>query len=169
MIGARKGVQNKSPIIGVYGVNREGSGDMYPKGGNMLHTIRAIVDDDARWRGILRGLNRTFRHQTVSGQQVRDYISREAGVDLGRVFEQYLTTTRIPVFEFKIEGTTLSYRWANVVAGFDMPVKVGIPGLGTRLLHPTETWQTMAVPSPEAADLAVDENFYVTQRQERPY
>jgi aminopeptidase N len=135
---------------------------MYPKGGNMLHTIRQIIDDDAKWRGILRGLNRTFRHQTVTGRQVEDYISREAGVDLSRVFAQYLTTTQVPDFQFKVEGATLSYRWANVVPGFDMPLRVNIPGLGTRVLRPTETWQTLTVNSPEAADLTVDENFYVT-------
>ena len=126
------------------------------------------MGDDARWRGILRGLNRTFRQQTVSGQQVRDYISREAGIDLSEVFEQYLTTTRIPAFEFKVEGTTLSYRWANVVAGFAMPLRVSVPGLGTQLLHPTEAWQTMAVASAQEADLTVDENFYVTQRRVLP-
>jgi aminopeptidase N len=164
VIGSRRGIQNRSPVLGIFGVNHEGSGDMYPKGGNMLHTIRTIIDDDARWRGILRGLNQTFRHQTVSGQQVRDYISREAGIDLGKVFEQYLTTTMIPSFEYRVEGTTLSYHWANVVRGFDMLIRVNIPGLGTRVLHATEAWQTLAVTSPQAAELMVDENFYVTQR-----
>jgi len=162
VIGTRVGIRNDRPIVPAYGVNAEGSGDMYPKGGNMLHTIRQIVDDDARWRGILRGLQRTFRHQTVTGRQVEDYISREAGIDLSKVFAQYLTTTMVPDFQFKAEGTTLSYRWANVVAGFDMPVRVNVPGLGTRVLHPTEAWQTLAVTSPRAAELVVDENFYVT-------
>jgi aminopeptidase N len=164
MIGLRQGVRNDRPVIPAYGVNAEGSGDMYPKGGNMLHTIRAIIDDDARWRGILRGLNQRFRHQTVTGQLIRDYISHEAGIDLGKVFAQYLTTTRIPAFEYRAAGGTLSYRWADVVPGFDMPVRVNVPGLGTRVLHPTETWQTMEAPSPQAAELTVDENFYVTVR-----
>jgi len=137
---------------------------MYPKGGNMLHTIRAIIDDDARWRGILRGLQQTFRHQTVTGRQVQDYISREAGVDLSKVFAQYLTTTQIPVFEYRVEGGALSYHWANVVPGFDMPVRINVPGLGTRTVRPTESWQSLAVSAPNAAELTVDENFYVTQR-----
>jgi aminopeptidase N len=164
VIGTRVGIRNDRPIIPAYGVNAEGSGDMYPKGGNLLHTIRQIIGDDAKWRGILRGLNATFRHQTVTGEQVQDYISREAGLDLSRVFAQYLTTTMVPAFEYKVEGATLSYRWANVVAGFDMPVRVNIPGLGTRLLHPTEAWQTMPVGSAQAAELTVDDNFYVTVR-----
>jgi aminopeptidase N len=162
VIGTRVAIRNDRPIVPAFGVNAQGSGDMYPKGGNMLHTIRQIIDDDAKWRGILRGLNRTFRHQTVTGRQVEDYISREAGVDLSRVFAQYLSTTQVPDFQFKVEGATLSYRWANVVPGFDMPLRVNIPGLGTRVLRPTETWQTLTVNSPEAADLTVDENFYVT-------
>jgi aminopeptidase N len=168
MIGARAGVRNDRPIIPTYGVNAQGSGDMYPKGGNMLHTIRAIIDDDAKWRDILRGLNQHFRHQTVTGRQVEEFISTQAGIDLSKVFAQYLTTTRIPVFEYRVEGLesgrggTLSYRWADVVRGFDMPVRVSIPGLGTELLRPTEAWQTLQVTSPRAADLTVDENFYVT-------
>src|SRR6266568_7008978 len=120
MIGARSGIRNDRPIVPVFGVNAQGSGDMYPKGGNMLHTIRAIIDDDAKWRDILRGLNKTFWHQTVTGAQVQEYISREAGIDLSRVFAQYLTTTQIPAFEYRIESGKISYHWANVVSGFDM-------------------------------------------------
>jgi aminopeptidase N len=164
LIGLRHIVRNDRPIVPAYGVNAEGSGDMYPKGANLLHTIRQIVNDDAKWRGILRGLTATFRHQTVTGRQVEDYISREAGTDLSKVFEQYLTTTQIPEFEFKVEGGSLSYRWANVVPGFGMPLEVNVPGLGDRLLHPTEQWQTLPVTSPDAAQLEVDENWYVTAR-----
>jgi aminopeptidase N len=164
VIGTRAGIRNDRPIIPAYGVNAEGSGDKYPKGGNLLHTIRQIIGDDAQWRGILRGLTATFRHQTVTGLQVQDYISRAAGLDLSRVFAQYLTTTMVPAFEYRVEGTTLSYRWANVVAGYDMPVRVNIPGLGTRLLHPTEAWQALPVGSAQAAELTVDDSFYVTVR-----
>jgi len=162
IIGSRRGIRNVSPIQGVYGVNNDGSGDMYPKGGNMLHTIRTVLDNDVTWRAILRGLNQTFRHQTVTARQVEDYMSREAGIDLSHIFQQYLTTTMIPEFEYRVSGGTLSYHWANVVPGFDMPLRVSIPGLGTRLLHPTEAWQTLAVNSPDAAQLEVDENYYVT-------
>ena len=130
----------------------------------MLHTIRAIIDDDAKWRDILRGLNKTFEHQTVTGKQFQDYISREAGIDLSKVFAQYLSTTKIPVFEYRVQGSTLSYHWANVVPGFDMPIRVNVPGGGTRLLHPTEAWQTFEA-SPRAGELMVDENFYVTASQ----
>jgi aminopeptidase N len=169
MIGTRAGIRNDRPIIPpAWGVNAEGSGDMYPKGGNMLHTVRAVIDDDAKWRDILRGLNQTFRHKTITGQEVRDYISREAGIDLSKVFAQYLTTAKIPRLEYRVAGGTLSYRWADVISGFDMPVWVNVPGLGTRQLRPTEAWQTLAAPSPRAAELRVDEDFYVTTRNVAP-
>jgi hypothetical protein len=172
MIGARRGVRNDRPVVPVFGVNAQGSGDMYPKGGNMLHTIRAVIDDDAKWRDILRGLNQRFRHQTVTGRQVQEFISGQAGIDLSKIFAQYLTTTQIPLLDYRVaggvergSGAVLEYRWTNVVQGFDMPVRVQIPELGTRLLHPTGSWQSLEVPSHRAAELTVDENFYVTAAQ----
>jgi aminopeptidase N len=163
VIGVRKNVENDEPIVGRYGVNDEGSGDMYYKGGNMLHTIRQIVADDEKWRGILRGLQQTYRHQTVTGDEIESYIGREAGVDLSKVFAQYLTTTRIPVFEYRVDGGTLRYRWTDVVAGFDMPLRVRLSTAGWTLLHPTTEWQTAPIASP--AELRVDENFYVVTRR----
>jgi aminopeptidase N len=164
-VGTRRGIRNDEPIIPAYGVNAKGSGDMYPKGGNMLHTIRQIVNDDERWRGILRGLNETFRHQTVMGSQIQDFISQHAGIDLSRVFEQYLRTTQIPVLEYSVQGTMLSYRWSNVVPGFDMPVRATIGSSQPLLLQPTEQWQTMTLPA--AGEFRADVNFYITAREVR--
>src|SRR5678815_2362182 len=123
-IGQRKLIRNDEPIIGAYGVNHEGSGDMYDKGANMLLTIRQLVDDDARWRGILRGLGKAFWHQTVTTRQIEDYMSTQSGLDLSRIFDEYLRTTKVPTLEYKLQGSRLSYRWANVVPGFAMPVRV---------------------------------------------
>ena len=164
VIGERASVQNDAPIVGVYGVQRRGSGDMYFKGANMLHTIRQVIGDDERWRQILRGLNETFGRQTVTGDQVTEYISRQAGMDLSRVFAQYLTTTRLPVLEYRISGSTLSYRWTDVVPGFDMPVRAMLGGGGYTLLRPTTAWQTAPHTLASPADFRVDENFYVVAR-----
>ena len=76
---------------------------MYYKGGSMLHMMRQIVGNDETWRGMLRGLNKTFWHQTVTGAQVQAYINKQAGMDFSKVFEQYLTTTKIPVLEYKVD------------------------------------------------------------------
>ena len=166
--GVRENIENDRPIVGAYGVNSEGSGDMYYKGGNMLHTIRQIVNDDAKWRSILRGLQSTFRRQTVTSQQVEDYISRRAGVDLSKVFAEYLTTTRIPVLEYKIDGRKLSYRWADVVPGFDMPVRLKLSNTGWTTVRPTETWKTATLRLQDPAAFAVEEDFYVIPRDVGP-
>jgi len=160
-VGVRRGIRNDRPIIPAYGVNASGSGDMYPKGGTMLHTIRQIVDNDEKWRGILRGLNKTFWHQTVMGSQVEQYISREAGTDLSKVFAQYLTTTKVPVLEYAVDGATVRFRWTNVVPGFNMPVRVRLAGDAFDWVRPTEQWQTAKFALASAADFKVDVNFYV--------
>lgn len=164
--GVRRGVQNDRPVIGPYGVNAEGSGDMYYKGANMLHTVRQLVGDDARWRGVLRGLQATFRHQTVTGAAVQAYMSQAAGLDLSRVFAQYLTTTRLPTLEYAVRGRRLRYRWADVVPGFAMPVRVAFAAGNSAVLRPTARWQTIRRrPGPAGVPaLRVDENYYVLTR-----
>ncbi|MEO6526863.1 MAG: M1 family metallopeptidase, partial [Gemmatimonadaceae bacterium] len=161
VIGTRRGIRNDRPIIPAYGVNDQGSGDMYPKGGNMLHTMRQIVNDDAKWLGILRGLNSSFARQTVMGKQIEDYMSREAGYDFGRVYDQYLRSAMIPTFEYRITGDTLEYRWSTVVPGFDMPLRVTLDWPEMTLIHPTTSWQRVRVRLPNASDFRVDPNFYV--------
>jgi aminopeptidase N len=169
MIGSRRNIKNDGPIIGTYGVNSEGSGDVYYKGGNMLHTIRQLIDDDEKWRGILRGLQSTFWHQTVTGAQVQAYINAHAGIDLTKVFQQYLTTPNIPVLEYKVAGTTLSYRWASVVPGFAMPVRAAVGDTSSfMLLHPTETWKAFGKPVAATDSLRVDRNFLVIARPASP-
>lgn len=164
IIGNRRGIRNDRPIIPAYDVNDQGSGDMYPKGGEMLHTIRQIVDNDEKWRGILIGLNKTFWHQTVMGKQIEDALSKETGVNLQKVFDQYLRTTMIPTFEYRIEGSTLHYRWNTVVPGFDMPIKVTLSGANMSLLRPTTAWQSAPLSLANTADFRVDANFYVNPR-----
>ncbi len=159
VLGTRKGIKNDKPIIGYYNVNNEGSGDMYPKGGNMLHTLRQIVNDDEKWRGILRGLNSTFYHQTVTTKQIEDYLSQQVGIDLSTVFNQYLRDTRIPTLEYFFKDNQVGYRWTNCVSGFNMPVKVTLNGK-EELLQPETEWKSIPVIS-KNSKLEIDKNFYV--------
>ena len=160
--GVRSGIENARPIIPEFGVNAEGPGDMYSKGGNMLHTIRQLVDDDDRWRGILRELNREFRHSVVTGEQIRRFISEQAGVELDPVFRQYLETAALPVLEYRIDGGSLRYRWAEAVAGFDMPVDARLGAGACTRLEPTGEWRTVPIGDP--AGFGVDRDFYVMVR-----
>ncbi len=157
--GTRVNIANDRPIIGFYDVNYEGSGDMYSKGANMLHTIRQIINDDELWRQILRGLNKEFYHQTVHSEQIQDFISENAGINLDPVFDQYLRDTRIPTFEYALLNGKLRYRWGNCIKGFTMKVKVYLNDK-EHWLEPTAKWQNLN--SDEVIEtVSVDKDFYV--------
>jgi len=159
VIGTRKGIHNDKPIIGKYNVNDQGSGDMYPKGGNMLHTLRQVVNDDQKWRDILRGLNRDFYHQTVTTAQIENYLSEHIGRDLSAFFDQYLRDVRIPELVYQLSGNRLKYKWGNSVDGFSIPVKVYLDGK-EKWLTPTTDWQELNGVKTNTT-LKVDPNFYV--------
>jgi aminopeptidase N len=165
IIGSRRNIQNDRPIIASFGVEHEGSSDMYYKTGSMLHMIRQVIDDDEKWRAILRGMNVAFYHKTVTGAAVREYINRRSRIDFNPVFAQYLTTTRIPTLEYVVGDSTVQCRWVNVVPGFAMPVRVIVDGV-RQWLHPSELWQSVKVRAARAGGtLTVDPDFYVTSRQ----
>jgi aminopeptidase N len=161
VIGTRKLIANDKNIIGPYGVNEGGSGDMYYKGGNLLHSIRQLVKDDEKFRKILRGLNSTFYHRTVTTRQVEDYISSQAGMDLSKIFDQYLRSIKIPELEYKVSATSISFRWVNAVEGFNMPVKLSD---GT-WLNATTSWKELPVNEQMKNGIVVDRNFYITVKK----
>lgn len=136
--GVQRSISNDVPIIGKYGVRNEGSGDMYPKGASMLHTIRQVIDNDEKFRQILRGLNKDFHHQTVTTEQIEKYISDKSGIDFSSVFNQYLRTTDVPVLEYSQKGNELKFKYSNVVKNFKLPLKVN-----GEWIKPTEEWQTV--------------------------
>ncbi|MBC7873773.1 MAG: M1 family metallopeptidase [Ferruginibacter sp.] len=168
VLGIRENISNDKPLIGPYGVNQEGSSDMYNKGANLLHTIRQVIDNDSVFRKIMRGLNKDFYHKTVDTKDVEIYFSRQSGKDLSRIFDQYLRTIKIPLLEYKIQNNKLSYRWANCNPGFDMPVRVEIKDdMVTGLwLKPTTGWKTTTLATGmKSKELKVDKNFYVTVKK----
>jgi aminopeptidase N len=157
--GTRKKILNDKPIIGNYNVNNSGSGDMYYKGANMLHTLRQIINNDEKWRSILVGLNKDFYHQTVTTQQIEDYIDKYFKVDLKPFFEQYLRTIKIPTLDYKLENNKLSYRWSNVVDGFSIPVNVFINST-SQWIRPTSRWKKLSSDN-KIITFSVDNNFYI--------
>ena len=159
VIGTRKGIKNDRPIIGNYNVNNEGSGDMYSKGGNMLHTLRQLVDNDEKWRDILRGLNTEFYHKTVTTKDIEDYISKKTGKDLSAFFNQYLRTTKIPILEYKFSKNKMTYRYTNIVADFDMPIRIFI-GEKPQWLFPTSDWKSDTLKG-DISKFKIDKNFYI--------
>lgn len=159
--GVRFNISNQTPIIGNYGLNSEGSGDMYNKGNALLHTLRQIVNNDESWRAMLRGLNKEFYHQVVTTQQVEDYIAKSLNLDLKGFFDQYLRDIRIPVFEYAVRNGNLVYKWANCNETFDMPLKIYVNGKEQVLKPKAYEAQRLKLDTQEAVTIKVDPNFYV--------
>ncbi|KHJ36907.1 aminopeptidase N [Pedobacter glucosidilyticus] len=155
VLGLRNNIQNDKPIVGPYGVNQEGSGDMYYKGANMLHTLRTIVNNDTLWRELLIGLNRDFALKTVSGKDVIDYINQKTKINFTPIFQQYLEYKNIPVLELKKEKKGFSYRWKCDVPDFNMPLQVNINHKILKL-KPTSSWQNIP-----GSTFMVDANYYI--------
>lgn len=159
VIGTRRSIRNDRPLIGTYNVHHEGSGDMYYKGANTLHTLRQLVDDDAKWRDILRGLNKEFYHQTISSKQLENYLSEETGINLTQFWDQYLRTTKIPKLEYKLDGSKMSFRYTNVVKGFDMPITISVNG-NEKWIVPKEEWTTETFPK-TIKKVVIKKDFYI--------
>lgn len=150
-VGIRRGIRNDRPIIPpAYGVNAQGSGDMYPKGGNLLHAIKHSMNNDEKFRQILRGLNKDFYHKTVNSTQVENYINQKAGFNYSKVFDQYLRDTTIPSFEFEISGNTVKYRYTNCIKGFNLPITLNNKKTVVRL-EPTDQWKTATLTKEQLA------------------
>ena len=163
VIGTRRNIANDKPIIGIYNVNQEGSSDMYFKGSNMLHTLRQLIEDDEKWRKILRGLNMTFYHQTVTTEQIENYISEQSEIDLTAFFNQYLRTTQIPTLEYSINKKEMKYRWINIVNDFDMPIQIKI-NESAQWLYPESEWQTLKTES-KILKFKIDSDFYIDHKK----
>ncbi|WP_276090809.1 M1 family metallopeptidase [Pedobacter sp. JY14-1] len=160
--GIRQNIMNDMPIIGPYHVNTEGSGDMYYKGANMIHNIRQLIHNDEKFRAILRGLNQTFHHQTVTTHQIENYIAVQSGLNLNKVFDQYLRHKDLPVLEYDISKGRLSYRWRADVRNFDMPVKVSLKPGRYDWIYPSSTWKAVPLASGISKNnFKADPNFYI--------
>ena len=133
---------------------------MYSKGANLLHTIRQLAKDDEVWRKTLRGLNKEFYHSTVTTGEIEEYISKSIGMDLSKVFDQYLRDHRVPVFEYEITNGVLMYRWDNVIDGFNMPLEVIIDGENTQL-YPTLEFKQIPIKN---LYINVDEDYYIFKK-----
>ncbi|MGZ3834884.1 MAG: M1 family metallopeptidase, partial [Mucilaginibacter sp.] len=160
--GLRQGIQNESPIVGVYGVNKEGSGDMYPKGAVLFNMVRTIINDDDKWRNILRGLNKTFYHQTVTYDDIINYIDKESGMNLSSVFDQYLRYKGLPTLQITWQGGKPYCKWIADAKGFTMPVRVRVKGGEFKFITPTTTLKAFDLPGATKDNLEVDTfNFYI--------
>lgn len=165
VVGLRKNIRNDIPVQGPYGVNKEGSTDMYYKGSNMLHTIRHIMADDSLFKAMLREMNHRFHQAVVTGAQVEQFISAYSGIDLSRIFDQYLRTTHVPELQWTVHRGQLYVRFANCVNGLVMPVGILVNG-EQRTVPISDQW---SIPAhglrARTTTLQADRNWYITTKR----
>jgi aminopeptidase N len=164
--GKKQNVKNDRSIIGPFGVNHEGSGDMYDKGQLVLNTLRHVIADDDLWFGILREMSAEFRHQSIDGQQIFDFINEKTSMDLDYFFEQYFRNTNLPRLMVSIQKkgdkVTASYKWQSDVADFNMPIKVTTATGKMELIYPnTKKYQTIDLMGLHPDDFSVAEDQYL--------
>lgn len=140
--GEWNNIRNERPMIGDYGVNKEGPGDIYDKGAAIMHMIRVMTDDDEKFRSMLRGLTEYYHCQTVTTQQVENFIAIRTGLDLTPFFNQYLRMAKVPEFEYTLSKGVLSYRYNNMVPDLKLPVTLTSKKATTTLM-PSSDWQFM--------------------------
>ncbi|BFM41846.1 M1 family metallopeptidase [Flavobacterium sp. CFS9] len=164
MAGRFRTIDNDKPIIGRYGINEDGSNDNYVKGWAIMHMIGSIIDNDDKFRKILRGLNHDFHNKTVTTNEIETYISTKSGINFDYLFDQYLRTNKVPVLEYKYKNGALSYRYTHCNENFAMPVKSNWSK--DNWIHPTTSWQSLPVNDKDATtDLKIDLNFYITLKK----
>jgi aminopeptidase N len=159
--GYKTKVQNRTPIITKRGVHQTPPQDQYFKGALFLHTLRNVVNDDAKWWKIVRGVYDTFKYRNTMTEDIVAYVEKQTGRTLGPVFDQYLRYTALPVLELRFDQPgSVSYRWKTDVAGFAMPVKVGAPG-AWQTVEATNDWKTLETPLTKETFKVGTEWFYV--------
>ena len=159
--GQSKNVRNDKPIIGQFGVNREGSGDMYYKGSLLLNTLRHVVNNDTKWWAILLKYSETYKKQIIDTPTVIAFFNAETGRNLTPIFNQYLNYKSIPQLEIKGYKNRFQYRWKTEEPNFEMPVDIMIGDKKVRL-NATNEWKKAGEVIASFEDLKVlTDQFYI--------
>lgn len=160
--GQRHAIKNNRPIIGEYGVNQEGSSDMYYKGSNIINTLRSLVKDDELWWKTLREFTNQFAYKTTTTQEVVDFFSQAFIRDLDAFFNQYLYYKNIPELIFKTDKKTnkLQYKWHADVESFDMPVEIKIDKKSHWLFPKATVWKSLKIKPGQVLDID-KKRFYI--------
>ena len=136
--------RNARPIVGVPDVHSKGSSDMYAKGSAVMHTVRSLVENDSLWFDLIKTMTNHFKYQTIDGRDVLNYINQKSGKNFDNIFQQYLYSSKLPVFEYYFTGfgrnKKLNYRW-KAIESFNMPIKVRLDGNFYKWVYPTSEWQ----------------------------
>lgn len=158
--GLKNRIENDKPIIGLYGVNKEGSGDMYPKGALLLNTLRHVINDDNRWWKLLLDYSNTYKHKIIDTENVIQFFNKESGMNLTPIFIHYLQKTTIPKLDLKIVSGKLKSRWSDVANDFNMPIDIVINNKTFRI-NPKTEWNSTRIKIKDINEVIVLTNKFL--------
>lgn len=162
-------VQNQTPIITTRGRHATPPQDMYFKGGLMLHTLRGVMNDDAKWFALVKETYDTFKYKNILTEEMASLFTKRFGRDMTPIFNQYLRRTAIPALElvFDEPNGKVSYRWKVDEAKFAMPIRVGDKN-AWQTITPTVEWQTLDTKlKKDAFDVATDFYFVTVAKGDK--
>jgi aminopeptidase N len=160
--GYKDKVRNAEPIIMQRGIHRSPSQDQYFKGALFLHTLRSVVNDDAKWWSALRDVYQKFKYQNIMTEELVQFMNTRLGLETTPLFNQYLRRAPLPVLElvFNDKEKTVAYRWKADERDFAMPIRVGARDTWQTIV-PTIDWKVMPNSLPKEQFEVATDLYYV--------
>ena len=160
--GYKSKIANKEPIIIQRGLARSPNQDQYFKGALFLHTLRNVVNDDAKWFNLIRDLFDEFKYTNSMTEEHVAFVSRQLGQNMTPIFDQYLRRPALPLLEltFNDAEKLVWYRWKADERGFAMPIRVGDPAKW-QMIRPTADWQSLPWTAPRESFKVATDLYYV--------
>lgn len=135
--------------LGVYFQDHKGT-DQYYKGSWMLHTIRKVVNNDSLWFTCLKSFQSTFKHKTVSREDIVIFFNQNLYLDLTSIFSQYLDFTSLPTIEYWYSSKQgikqLEVKWLAEATNFAMPIEFTTGKTKHRVLANNDLYTSIELP-----------------------
>jgi aminopeptidase N len=155
-------VANKEPIIIQRGIARDPGQDMYFKGALFIHTLRSVVNDDARFFKLIKDLYQEFKYKNSFTEEIVAFVNKQLGRDMTPMFDQYLRRADLPVLELTFDDAarTVAYRWNAAERAFAMPIRAGDPAKW-QTIQPASDWKVMPWSGGKDAFKVATDLYYV--------
>lgn len=157
LVGLRKNIANDKPIIADYGVNKEGSTDMYYKGSQLIHIIRTEINNDTIFRQMLRDMQAAFRYKSVDSKTLEDWIINYTHLPLKTIFDQYLRTADIPFLALHYDNEKWECKWVKSVPDLWLPIRFA----NDEWVTPSDDWKPIPGTGNMEDPIKVDGRFYI--------
>ena len=137
----------------------------------MLLTFKNILDNETLWVELMRDIQEHFRYQTITSNDLIQFINQRTKKDWTYFSNQYLLHVDLPLLQIKLQpnltGLNIKFRWQASVTDFKMPVKVTTASEKFEFIYPNKEWQEMTIKDLTPAEFKVDdEHFYIITRIE---